>query len=347
VRGHVDPETLAAFREELLPRRKAGQVAAHLAECPQCAGLDAQLAGLSTLLAHTPAPPMPDALTARIEAALAAEAATRSAQAPAGVPGTEAAAGTSSSPAGEPGARPRDTRPRDTRPRDTRPRDTRPRDTRPRDNAGAARGGRRQWGTAGRSRLALRIAFATAAVVVIAGGGFGVSRLFLGGPAVNGASSSASGSGAAGRAPGAGPEQRSAPGNSPLGANPPGAPSGGEHAASGSLAGYRVVASGTNYRAGQLKAQVRDTLIKFPGSAQPHASGTASPAPFSPAALCLAGVTQGLRPRLVDMARYEGKPATVVVVPAGAHTLRALVFGQRCPAAGASPLDSTTLPSPG
>jgi hypothetical protein len=47
------------------------------------------------------------------------------------------------------------------------------------------------------------------------------------------------------------------------------------------------------------------------------------------------------------MAQYEGKPATVVVVPAGAHTLRALVFGQHCPAAGASPLDSTTLPSPG
>ena len=29
MRGHVDPETLAAFREELLPRRKAGRVAAH------------------------------------------------------------------------------------------------------------------------------------------------------------------------------------------------------------------------------------------------------------------------------------------------------------------------------
>jgi hypothetical protein len=56
---------------------------------------------------------------------------------------------------------------------------------------------------------------------------------------------------------------------------------------------------------------------------------------------------KGQQPRLVDVAQYEGRPATVVVVPAGAHTLRALVFGQHCPAAGASPLDSTTLLSPG
>jgi hypothetical protein len=327
VRGHIDPETLAAFREELLPRRKAGRVAAHLAECPRCAGLDAQLAGLPTLLAHTPAPPMPDALTARIEAALAAEAATRSAQAPAGIPGTEAAAGTSASPAGarEAGAR----------------------DARPRSAVGAARGDRRQWGGAGRSRRALRIAFAAAAVVVIAGGGLGVSRLFLGGPAVNGASSSASGSGSPTRAPAAGPVQGAAPRNPSQGANPAGSPPGGEHAASGSLAGYPEVASGTNYRAGTLKAQVRATLIKFQGRKPPHLSGTVSPAPFSRMALCLAGVMKGQRPRLVDVAQYEGRPATVVVVPAGAHTLRALVFGQHCPAAGARPLDSTTLLSPG
>ena len=319
MRGHVDPETLAAFREELLPRRKAGRVTAHLAECPQCAGLDAQLAGLPTLLAHTPAPPMPDALTARIEAAIAAEAATRSAQAPAGAPGAEAAAGTGASPAGA-------------------------RDAGSLEPAGAARsghGGRRQRDAPERSRLTLRIAFATAAAVVIAGGGFGVSQLFLGGPALNGASSSASGSGSPVREPAAGPVRSGVP------ANPGPGPAGGEHAASGSLAGYPVVASGTNYRAGLLKAQVRATLIKFQRPRPAHQSGTLSPAPFSPVNLCLARVLKGQRPRLVDMAQYEGKPATVVVVPAGAHALRALVFGQHCPAAGSSPLDSTTLPSPG
>jgi hypothetical protein len=272
---------------------------------------------------------MPDALTARIEAAIAAEAATRSAQAPAGVSGPEAAAGTSARPAGARGAGARGAGGRGA--------------------AGPARDGRRQRGTPGRSRLTLRIAFAAAAVVVIAGGGFGVSRLFLGGPALNGASSSASGTGLPAREPGAGPSQHSISENAPPGAggSAAGSPSGGEHAATGSPAGYPVVASGTNYRAGQLKAQVKATLIKFHRPQPAHPGGTMSPAPFSRVTLCLAGVVKDQRPRLVDMAQYEGEPATVVVVPAGAHTLRALVFSQHCPAAGASPLDSATLPSPG
>jgi hypothetical protein len=318
VRGHVDAETLAAFGEELLPRRKAGRVAAHLAECPRCAGLDAQLAGLPALLAHAPAPPMPDALTTRIEAALAAEAAARPARAAAGVPGTEGATGVSA-----PSARPHDA-------------------------AGAARG--RPWRRAaapGRSRLALRVAVAAAAVVVVvAGGGYGVSRLFSGGPPVTGASSVA-GPAVNGRA--AASARNRVPGALPAGQAHSGAASAGskDHAAFAGPAGYLVVASGTNYRAGLLRTQVRATLIRFrPTAAGPGA--IASPAPrFAPASSCLAGVTGGQRPRLVDVAHYEGRPATVVVVPAGARTLRALVFAGRCPAAAAGPLTSTALASPG
>jgi len=322
VRGHVDPETLAAFREELLPRRKAGKVAAHLAECPQCAGLDAQLAGLPALLAHASAPPMPDALTARIEAALAAEAAARSAQAPAGVPGTEPAAG-----AGAPPARPHSAGPRDA--------------------IGATSGGRQRRPAApGRSRLALRIAVAAAAVVVIAGGGYGVSRLLSGGSPLSPASS-ASGSGFNGSA--AAPA-RKLPGAVPAAPEHGNAASSGskDHMALLSPAGYLVVASGTNYRASLLKTQVRATLIRFRGAVATAPSATTSPLPvFGPASSCLAGVTGGQRPRLVDVAHYEGKPATVVVVPAGAHTLRALVFAGHCPAAGAGVLTRATLPSPG
>src|SRR5712692_9319863 len=54
-------------------------MSAHLAECPRCAGLDAQLTEVTGLLTRSTAPPMPDALTARIEAAIAAEAAARAA----------------------------------------------------------------------------------------------------------------------------------------------------------------------------------------------------------------------------------------------------------------------------
>src|SRR5215813_12076839 len=79
MRGHPDGETIAAFREDLLPARKAARIAAHLAECPRCAEVDAQLAAVTAALARTPTPPIPASLTARIDAALAAEAAARSA----------------------------------------------------------------------------------------------------------------------------------------------------------------------------------------------------------------------------------------------------------------------------
>src|SRR6266576_2684764 len=81
MRGHPDGETIAAFREVLLPARKAARIAAHLAECPRCAEVDAQLAAVTAALARTPTPPMPASLTARLDAVLAAEGAARSAAA--------------------------------------------------------------------------------------------------------------------------------------------------------------------------------------------------------------------------------------------------------------------------
>ena len=47
-------DDLAAFREELLSARKAAQVSAHLAACPRCAALEAQLAEVT---ACSPVPP--------------------------------------------------------------------------------------------------------------------------------------------------------------------------------------------------------------------------------------------------------------------------------------------------
>jgi len=141
VRGHAGAETLAAFGEGLLSRRKTGRVSAHVARCPHCAALGAQLAEVTALLTRSTAPPMPGALIARIKAALAAEAAARSVAAPAAVRANRAGTAT-------PGA--------------------------------AGRGG--APGTAGRtvagrSRLVLRAAAVTAAVAVIAGGGYGAARL--------------------------------------------------------------------------------------------------------------------------------------------------------------------------
>jgi hypothetical protein len=316
VRRHVDPETMAAFREELLPRRKAARVAAHVAHCTQCAALDAQLASLPALLAGTPAPPMPDALTARIEAALATEAAARSAvtagagAAQQGSPGHIAANG-----AGAGSARPGD--------------------------AAGRPGGRRTKRAArvpapGGSRLALRIAAVTAAVVVIAGGGYGVSRLVSSGtPSV--------GSGASASSPAQGHASRSEPVMGPAanGAAKPGA-------AIARPATDLVITSGTNYLPGQLESQVRAVLNRFStAESGPKASAGHAAAAGADLTSCLARVVGNQRPRLIDRARYNGRPATVIVVPtAKANTLRVLVVGTLCSTTADDLLASTTMPAP-
>jgi hypothetical protein len=303
VSGHVSTETLATFREELLPRRKARRVAAHLARCAQCAGLDAQLAGLPALLAGAPAPAMPDALTARITAALAAEAAARSASSPAGAAGAELAGAAAPAGAGDAG--------------------------------GSGRGRHSRPPVRDRSRLTLRIAAATAAVAIVGGGGYGVFRLVSStGPAAPATASSGVRSNAA-----AAPSVHLPPKRSGT------ARSGGEHSAISSAPTEHVVASGTNYQPGQLTTQVNNVLAHANSPEAPPATTQPTPAFGSTVTGCVAHVTGGQRPLLVDHARYEGKPATVIVLPGTrADTLRVLVAGPDCSATATDLLASTTVP---
>jgi hypothetical protein len=320
VRGHVDSETLAAFREELLPRRKAGQVAAHLAHCEQCAGLDAQLADLPGLLARTSAPPMPDALTARIEAALSAEAAARSALNPAGAATEGAGTAAGAAGAADAGAVP----------------------SQPGDAAGGHRGprARRAWPGPGRSRLALRIAAAAAAIVVIGGGGYGVSRLVSGGEA--GQASTASGAAAAA------PEVKHPAASPEMGQAQPGTGSAGNksRAASTNPPQPAILSSGTNYRTGQLKTQVEAALAPAGGTLP-------APTPSHPVngatalTSCLTRVAGDQRPLLVDMARYNGRPATIIVLTtASAKTRRVVVVGPGCSGTQTDLITATTIPAP-
>ena len=310
MRGHADAETLAAFREELLSRRKAARVSAHLAACSRCAGLDAQLTEVSALLTTSTAPPMPDALTARIAAAIAAEAAARAAttadHAVATADGTVAV-----------GAAGGGTGPHDRAARPARP--------------------SRAPSGPGRARLALRVAAVTAAVVVVAGGGYGVARLLTANP--ESATSAGAGNEAAPAAGGHGAASESTPGGL-------GAPSAGRSAPTA-----RIVSSGTNYQPGQLKTQVSAVLTQ-------HRAGASAAAGFSqanqptasapPVPACVPHVTGGKRPLLVDLAKYRGRPATVIVIPgATSGTLRALVVAGRCPAATGRVLATTTFPGSG
>jgi hypothetical protein len=319
VRGHADAATLAAFREELLSARKAAQVSAHLAACPRCAALEAQLAEVTTLLNRATAPPMPEALTARIQAALAAEAASRTpaaAPAPEAVPamagaaGHDAMRGTNGHRSGE------------------EPRRT------------GWRGHDRSW-------LALRVAAVTAAVAIIAGGGYGVAQLLSGGSsALNGA---ASRTGAAPNIKVKGPGPRmSADGLNAA----PASGSSSSHRSSADIMAPLVISSGTNYQPRSLGAQASTVLKQLaPGT---HSSPEPLPAVapsqdqarlFPHLQACLIHIGKGQRPLLVDLAHYLGHPALIVVLPAtnGAQP-RALAIAPGCTATTAHILTTAPLP---
>ncbi len=321
MRGHADAATLAAFREELLSRRRAAQVSAHLAACPRCAALDAQLAEVTVLLTHATAPPMPDTVTARIEMALAAEAAARG---PAPVTVTGGPAGTAApGTAGHNGTR----------------------GTAGQDAARGAGSRRPGWTGRGWSRPGLRAATVAATVAVIAGGGYTVAQLLSGSPAVHGAAASGAAAPAA-RAKATLPRMspggiRSAPGN----------------AAGGAVTGpVRVVSSGTSYQPTQLAAQASALLKELarnthspanpgPALATPPNGYTAN---FPNLHACVAHVAGAQHALFVDVARFQGHPALVIVLPAthGTHP-RAVVVAPGCTATTARILATAALPSSG
>ena len=313
MREHADAETLAAFREELLPRRKAARVSAHLAACSRCAELDAQLTEVSALLTTSATPPMPDALTARIEAAIAAEAAARAATAADGIIAAADGAVSGGNGTVAVGAAGAGTGPRDRAAQPSRP--------------AAGRG--RSW-------LALRVAAVAAAFVVVAGGSYGAARLLSGNP--ESAPSSGSGNAAA-----------KASGGLRI-------PSAGKSAPAA-----RIVSSGTNYQPGQLGAQV-SAVLSQPGASASAATGPGASAATGPGAsaanqpavaaphvpACVPHVTGGKRLLLVDRAKYQGRPATVIVTSGTTSgTVRALVVAGACTATNGRVLATITFPRSG
>jgi hypothetical protein len=343
VRGHVSAEAMADFRAGLLPARKAAAITAHLSACPRCAELDEQLASVTSLLAATPAPPMPAELVARLDAVLAAEAAARAAgTGTASATGTDPARGASVPPPAAPLAASPDVLAPDrsvgpppavpsappgtaTPPGSRRPAGGR------RDGRGQGRGGVRPP-----SRLALRLATAAAAIVLVAGGGYAIAQLVSGGtpattagPAAAGAAhsaasqSAASRSGASGLAPAAQPAAR-----------------------------LPVVHSGTRYRTGLLPAQVRSVLRRFAApvpSPSAHLTRPATgPAGFPQLAACVSRVAGAAVPRLVDIASYGGRPVAVIVVPVpGSSTMRVWLVGTACPAHGGDVITHFSMPGTG
>jgi hypothetical protein len=77
VSRHVSAEILALHREGGMTEASAAKIDAHLADCARCSGLDAALTNLAGVLATTELPPMPEALTVRIQMAIVHESAAR------------------------------------------------------------------------------------------------------------------------------------------------------------------------------------------------------------------------------------------------------------------------------
>lgn len=304
--GHPDADVLARFREDLLGRRRSARIRAHLARCERCAALEQGLGEVSTLLAAAPVPPMPDELAARLDRVLATEAAARAgAQAPGAAaragtqaPGAAARAGTQAADEASPGPSPLP------------------------DRSGRPA---RRWRAPRWRTPALRAAAAAAAAALIAGGGYGVSRLVLQGGGTSGTASSGSAALPRTQAPLA---QHAASGASvPAAKNPAnGTPT---YPAAGSV---QVVRSGTDYLPGRLSAQTEAVLAR-------RSSGFTTQSPASPASLatalrgCVQLVTGGAQPLLVDLARYQGRPATIIVqAPAGGQPGQVWVVGTGCSA---------------
>jgi anti-sigma factor RsiW len=74
--AHLDHEALADFAEGILDEDTATSTEEHLAACDDCRRRAAEVAEVSRVLARAPMPPMPAHLVDRLDAAIAAEAAS-------------------------------------------------------------------------------------------------------------------------------------------------------------------------------------------------------------------------------------------------------------------------------
>lgn len=183
----------------------------------------------------------------------------------------------------------------------------------------ASPGPRRRWDF---RLVTQRILVPAAAVVVLAAGGFGLSRVIGSSPS----SSTASGSEAA---PAASAPRSELPSRS------------GAHPAIESPLNFPVVNSGINYRRATLAQQLETEL-------QRQAHSAAGPQVLASGSLkgCVQRVTQGTRPgtlALVERARFQGQPAIVIVAVSDGHDA-AWVTAPGCSASSAHVLATATLP---
>jgi len=191
----------------------------------------------------------------------------------------------------------------------------------------ASPGPRRRWDL---RLVTQRILVPAAAVVVLAAGGFGLSRI----TASSSSSSAVSGS-------------EAAPAPSSQAAHGTAAARSGATSRSGAVPAIRapinfqVLNSGINYRPATLRQQLETELHR-------HAQPAAGPQMLVSGSLkgCVLRVTRGTRPgtlALVERAHFQGQPAIVIVAVSGGHDA-AWVTAPGCSASSDRVLATATLP---
>jgi hypothetical protein len=359
---HVSAEVLALHREGAVNPRKAGRITAHLRVCEICAGVDADLGVITSLLTSTQLPPMPQVYLERVQLAIANEAALRSATSTAApiAPGTADAGGTDASGvvaggAGEVGV--------------------------PGADAGAGGGAGQGIGDGGdesahipgrpelperrrsRSRrlrmpnwsspLLLRGLAAAGAIVIVAGAG----ALFIRGHTSSGSNGAAnSGGGAPARQLHHGEARPSAASGSGTysGVNRPVSMN---YRLNGRVATARALTSRHNYTRQNISRLVHKDVASTAVFGKSATPGTYS-RPLSPGALlgdikvlklmgCLTRLAAGRSILLADVAKYLGQPATIVVMrsSASAHELNVAVVRLTCSRASPEIIAQVTIPA--
>jgi hypothetical protein len=305
---HASLDDLASFIEGILRPRKSGKIASHLAGCSLCSGQIQDLQQVPVMLANTAYPPIPDQLSVRIEAAIASESVTRvSVQPASGQPGP-------AGPVSGEAAR--------------------------RDLPERARPGRRRWRMPGFSSPLAGSLAAVGAAVIVAGGGYEIAS-HVGSAGPSSAHESVPGSAAAGRAA-AGPPRNGPAVNVQR---------------SGQTRSITSVETNTNFVPDRLQAQAQAALRAERATKLKAAAGDLpSPYPLANAAggvstaqlsKCVSNVAAGRQVLLVDIARYQDKAATIIVVgtpPQGPGTIYAV--GQSCSASNRDIQAQQPLPSP-
>jgi hypothetical protein len=327
---HIDAETLARYGEGDLSSRQAELVRSHLASCSRCAAVLQDLASVPALLASTGVPPMPDHLTDRIQAALAAESAARSAHL-----------------TGEPdesGATPELARPIPLRPADGSARNSQSpgnqrRSARHRPARDARRG---TWLTPRATGWAAAAAVVVAAAVgggayalTGSGGGTGTTageaphtqKTHVGSPNIKAGPSGQAGISTTPNIRTVGPQLR--------------------YGRAGHFATVTPVTSGTRFAAATLAAQAQAVLAQYrlavPAPSANGPGSSTSTGSFPDLAACVTRVAGSQRIQLVDLATYRNAPAAIIVAAPQAGRAQVWVVGTGCSADRADVLQRTTI----